>query len=145
MGTPDERAVLAKVSRRLIPFMFALYVVAYLDRINVGFAALHMRDDLGLDAAVYGFGAGIFFLGYFAFEIPSNLMLARVGARPWIARIMLSWGLVSMAMAAVVGARSFYALRLLLGVAEAGFFPGMILYLTYWFPANSGQVQPVHR
>lgn len=130
-----EQAVLSKVSRRLIPFMFVLYVVAYLDRINVGFAALQMQDDLGFDAAVYGLGAGIFFLGYFAFEIPSNLAMARVGARVWIARIMLSWGVVSMAMATVAGPWSFYVLRFVLGVAEAGFFPGMILYLTYWFPA----------
>jgi ACS family tartrate transporter-like MFS transporter len=134
-GDPALGAVLDKVSRRLIPFMFVLYVVAYLDRINVGFAALQMQADLGFDARVYGLGAGIFFLGYFAFEIPSNLILARVGARVWIARIMVSWGLASMAMAAVVGERSFYLLRLLLGIAEAGFFPGMILYLTYWFPA----------
>jgi len=126
---------LAKAARRLIPFMFVLYVVAYLDRINVGFAALQMRADLGFDDRVYGLGAGIFFLGYFLFEVPSNLVLERVGARLWIARIMVTWGLIASAMMVVRGARSFYLLRFLLGVAEAGFFPGMILYLTYWFPA----------
>ena len=133
----SEATALAKASRRLLPFMFLLYVVAYLDRINVGFAALTMRRDLGFSDAVYGLGAGIFFLGYFVFEIPSNLVLQRVGARRWIARIMISWGLVSSAMLFVRGPASFYALRLLLGVAEAGFFPGMILYLSYWFPARA--------
>jgi MFS transporter, ACS family, tartrate transporter len=129
-----QRAALAAVRRRLVPFLFLLYIFAYLDRINVGFAALQMREDLGLDAAVYGFGAGIFFVGYFLLEVPSNLVLARVGARRWIARIMISWGIVATAMAFVTGPASFYALRFLLGAAEAGFFPGIILYLTYWFP-----------
>src|SRR5262249_35305700 len=115
--------------------MFLLYVVAYLDRINVGFAALQMRTDLGLTDAVYGLGAGIFFVGYLLFEIPSNLIMHRVGARVWMARIMITWGVISAAMMLVRGPRSFYALRFLLGAAEAGFFPGMILYLTYWFPA----------
>src|SRR5438034_64517 len=128
-------AVLAKVTRRLIPFMFVLYVVAYLDRINVGFAALQMRQDLGFTDTVYGLGAGIFFIGYFLFEVPSNLIMHRVGARVWMARIMISWGVISAATMLVRGATSFYALRFLLGAAEAGFFPGMILYLTYWFPA----------
>jgi len=123
------------VTRRLIPFMFVLYVVAYLDRINVSFAALEMRRDLGFTDAVYGLGAGIFFIGYLLFEVPSNLIMHRVGARVWMARIMISWGIVSMATMLVRGAASFYLLRFLLGVAEAGFFPGMILYLTYWFPA----------
>lgn len=123
-----------KAARRLLPFLFLLYIVAYLDRINVSFAALHMNQDIGLSAAAYGLGAGLFFIGYFLFEVPSNLILARVGPRFWIARIMVSWGLVSMAMAWVEGERSFYALRFLLGLAEAGFFPGIILYLTYWFP-----------
>jgi ACS family tartrate transporter-like MFS transporter len=131
-----EERVVAKVVRRLVPFMFICYVVAYLDRVNVGFAAGSMQHDLGLSDAVYGFGAGLFFLGYFVFEIPSNLILARVGARVWIARIMLVWGLVSMAMIFVVGPHSFYALRLLLGLAEAGFFPGMVLFLTYWVPSR---------
>jgi MFS transporter, ACS family, tartrate transporter len=128
-------AVLGKVSRRLIPFMFLLYVVAYLDRINVGFAALQMREALGFGDAVYGLGAGIFFVGYFLFEVPSNLVMHRVGARVWMARIMITWGVISMAMMLVRGPWSFYVLRFLLGAAEAGFFPGMILYLTYWFPA----------
>ncbi len=133
----DERlaaAAIVKARRRLLPFLFVLYIVAYLDRINVGFAALDMNRDLGLSDTVFGLGAGLFFLGYFLFEIPSNLILARVGARRWIARILVSWGAVAMAMAFVRGATSFYAMRVLLGIAEAGFFPGMILYLTYWFP-----------
>jgi MFS transporter, ACS family, tartrate transporter len=125
---------IAIVRRRLIPFMFLLYIVAYLDRINVGFAALQMNEDLGFSDAVYGLGAGIFFLGYVLFEVPSNLVLHRVGARVWIARIMVTWGLVSAAMLFVQSAPMFYALRFLLGVAEAGFFPGMLFYLTHWFP-----------
>ena len=127
--------VMARVTRRLIPFLFLLYIVAFLDRVNVGFAALQMKADLGFGDAVYGFGAGIFFIGYFVFEIPSNLILERVGPRFWIARIMLTWGVISSAMMFVRGEAGFYALRFLLGVAEAGFFPGMVLYLTYWFPA----------
>jgi sugar phosphate permease len=130
------RAALAKATARLIPFLFLLYIVAFLDRVNVGFAALQMNEDLGFSDAVYGLGAGIFFIGYFIFEIPSNLILERVGARVWIARIMITWGIISAAMFFVTGPVSFYALRFLLGVAEAGFFPGMILYLTYWFPAR---------
>jgi ACS family tartrate transporter-like MFS transporter len=129
------RTVPAKVRRRLIPFMFLLYVVSYLDRINVGFAALQMNAALHFTPAVYGLGAGIFFFGYCLLEVPSNLILARVGARRWIARIMIGWGIVSACMMFVRTPTSFYALRFLLGVAEAGFFPGMILYLTYWFPA----------
>jgi ACS family tartrate transporter-like MFS transporter len=132
----DGAATLAKIRRRLLPFAFLLYIAAYLDRINVGFAALQMNHDLGLGDAAFGLGAGLFFLGYFIFEIPSNLILLRVGARPWIARIMISWGAVATLMAAVRGAPGFYLLRFLLGVAEAGFFPGIILYLTYWFPAR---------
>jgi ACS family tartrate transporter-like MFS transporter len=131
-----EKKVIGKVSRRLLPFMFILYVINYLDRINVGFAALQMNADLKFSAAVYGLGSGIFFIGYFLFEIPSNLILDRVGARVWIARIMITWGIVSSATAFIQGPRSFYLVRFLLGLAEAGFFPGMILYLTYWFPAR---------
>ncbi|MGC1676447.1 MAG: MFS transporter [Candidatus Binataceae bacterium] len=131
-----EAAALAKVRRRLLPFLFVLYIVAYLDRINVGFAALQMNRALGLSDAIFGFGAGLFFAGYFIFEIPSNLILERVGARRWIARIMLSWGAVAIAMIAVRGPASFCALRFTLGAAEAGFFPGVILYLTRWFPAR---------
>ncbi|HEU4722932.1 MAG TPA: MFS transporter [Gemmatimonadaceae bacterium] len=131
----DESAVLRKVALRLIPFMALLYLVAFLDRVNVGFAALTMNADVGLSATAYGLGAGIFFIGYFLFEVPSNLILERVGARRWIARIMISWGLVSASTAFITGPTSFYLVRFLLGVAEAGFFPGMILYLTYWFPS----------
>ena len=127
--------MLRKAELRLIPFMGLLYLVSFLDRVNVSYAALTMNADLGLSASAYGMGAGIFFIGYFLFEVPSNLILHRVGARTWIARILVTWGLVSMGMAAVSGPRSFLLARFLLGVAEAGFFPGMILYLTYWFPA----------
>ncbi len=136
MSDTLQRRVVAKARRRLIPFLFLLYVVAYLDRINVGFAALQMNRALGFSATVYGFGAGVFFLSYVLFEIPSSVILARVGARLWIARIMISWGIVSSAMMFVRTAQAFYALRFLLGLAEAGFFPGIIYYLTRWFPAR---------
>jgi MFS transporter, ACS family, tartrate transporter len=129
-----ETAIVAKLTRRLIPFLFLLYIVAYLDRINVGFAALEMQQQLGFNDAVYGLGAGMFFAGYFFFQVPSNLVLARVGARRWIAVIMMVWGLISASMVFVNAPRSFYGLRFLLGAAEAGFFPGMILYLKNWFP-----------
>ena len=130
-----ELATMRKVSRRLIPYLFVLYVAAYLDRINVGFAQLQMKSALGFSDTVYGLGTGIFFLGYFLFEVPSNLILARTGARVWIARIMITWGLISSSMAIVRTPSEFYALRFLLGVAEAGFFPGVIYYLSQWFPA----------
>jgi MFS transporter, ACS family, tartrate transporter len=130
-----ERITLAKATRRLLPFLFLLSIVCYLDRVNVGFAALQMNRDLGFSPAVYGFGAGIFFLGYVLFEVPSNLILARIGARRWIARIMITWGLLASAMMFVRGPQSFYGLRFLLGVAEAGFLPGIIYYLGGWFPA----------
>lgn len=130
-----ELVIRQKVSRRLIPYLFILYVVAYLDRINIGFAQLQMKSALGFSDTVYGFGAGIFFLGYFLFEVPSNLILVRTGARVWIARIMITWGLIASAMAIVRTPAEFYALRFLLGVAEAGFFPGVIYYLSQWFPA----------
>ena len=133
MLAPIESAC-AKVTRRLVPFLMLLYIVAWFDRINVGFAALQMNRDLGFSASVFGFGAGVFFIGYALFEVPSNLLLARVGARRWIARIMVSWGLVSVAMMFVRGPLSFYALRFVLGVAEAGFLPGVIYYLAQWFP-----------
>jgi ACS family tartrate transporter-like MFS transporter len=126
----------ARVSRRLIPFLFLLYILNFLDRVNVGFAALEMNRDLGFGPAVYGFGAGVFFLGYCLFEVPSNLVLYRTGARLWIARIMVTWGLAASAMMLVHTPWSFYAFRFLLGVAEAGFFPGIIFYLTYWYPAR---------
>jgi MFS transporter, ACS family, tartrate transporter len=134
----DEREarVFGQVVRRLVPFMFLCYVIAYIDRVNIGFAATFMQKDLGMNNAVYGYGAGLFFLGYCVFEIPSNLILERVGARLWIARIMIVWGVLSMAMMFVTGKASFYTMRVLLGLAEAGFFPGMVLYLTYWIPAR---------
>jgi ACS family tartrate transporter-like MFS transporter len=135
-STAFERQVLDKVTWRLIPFLFVLYVVAWLDRVNVGFAALQMNQDLAFGPAVYGFGAGVFFLGYALFEIPSNLILARVGARRWIARIMVTWGVLAVAMMFVRSPTSFYVLRFLLGVAEAGFLPGIIYYLTNWYPAR---------
>jgi ACS family tartrate transporter-like MFS transporter len=131
----EERAI-RKITWRLIPFLMLLYFVAFLDRINVGFAALTMNKDLGLTSQVFGLGSGIFFLGYFAFEVPSTVILHKVGARFWIGRIMITWGLVSIAMVFTRGPISFYILRFLLGLAEAGFFPGIILYLSYWFPAN---------
>lgn len=132
--TSEERRTFAKAARRLIPFMMLLYLVSFLDRVNVGFAALTMNADLGFSPEVYGWGAGIFFIGYFLFEVPSNLVLEKVGARLWICRIMLTWGLISAATAFVTGPTSFFILRFLLGAAEAGFLPGMILYLGYWFP-----------
>jgi MFS transporter, ACS family, tartrate transporter len=132
-----ETATLRAVSRRLIPFLFVLYVVSFLDRVNVGFAALQMNRDLGLSSTVYGFGAGIFFIGYSIFEVPSNLILARTGARLWIARIMITWGLLATAMMFVQGPVSFYVLRFSLGLAEAGFFPGIIFYLSEWFPSEA--------
>jgi MFS transporter, ACS family, tartrate transporter len=128
------RRVVAKVARRLIPFMAVLYFVNYLDRTNIGFAELQMSEDLGLTATMYGLASGLFFIGYLFFEVPSNLALHKFGARRWIARIMFSWGIVASAMAFVPNAGTLYALRILLGIAEAGFFPGMILYLTFWFP-----------
>ncbi|MBV8774561.1 MAG: MFS transporter [Deltaproteobacteria bacterium] len=134
-GSIEARAY-ARVGRKLLPFLFVLYVVAYLDRINVGFAALQMNRQLGLSEAVFGFGAGIFFVGYFILEIPSNLLLQRIGARVWISRIMISWGIVALAMMLTRGSRSFYLLRFMLGAAEAGFFPGIIFYLTRWFTAR---------
>jgi ACS family tartrate transporter-like MFS transporter len=130
------KSAIAKAARRLLPFLCLCYAVNFLDRVNVGFAALSMNDDLGLSPSVFGTGAGIFFVGYLLFEVPSNLALQHFGARVWIARIMVSWGIVAIAMALVTGATSFYVMRFLLGVAEAGFFPGIILYLTYWFPAR---------
>ncbi len=132
----DARALYGKISWRLIPYIFILYILAYLDRVNVGFAALEMKQDLHFSDTVYGIGAGIFFLGQGLFDLPSNLLLGRVGPRLWIARIMISWGVIATCMSLVTGAHSFYAMRFLLGVSEAGFFPGMILYLTYWFPSE---------
>ena len=130
-----ETEIIGKVSRRIVPFVALCYFLWYLDRVNVGFAALQMNSDLGFSATVFGWGAGIFFFGYFFFEVPSNLALERFGARLWIARIMVTWGLLSAAMALIWNETSFLVLRFLLGAAEAGFFPGIILFQTYWFPS----------
>jgi ACS family tartrate transporter-like MFS transporter len=134
--TAAVRATMAKVARRLLPFLILCYVVNYLDRVNVGFAALTMNRALGFTSTVFGLGAGVFFVAYIAGEVPSNLLMQRFGARRWIARIMITWGIVSGLMATVSGEASFYTLRFLLGLAEAGFFPGIILYLTWWFPSE---------
>ncbi|SAL78310.1 major facilitator transporter [Caballeronia arvi] len=131
-----EEATYRKVVWRLAPLLLICYIVAYLDRVNVGFAKLQMAADLQLSDTVYGFGAGIFFFGYFIFEIPSNIILHRVGARVWIARIMITWGIISALTMFISTPTMFYVMRFLLGAAEAGFFPGIILYLTYWFPAR---------
>ncbi|MEQ8663691.1 MAG: MFS transporter [Gammaproteobacteria bacterium] len=133
--SPDPARVYARVAWRLLPFLFTCYIFAYLDRVNVGFAKLRMLDALGFSEAVYGLGAGIFFLGYVLFEVPSNVLMLKLGARRTIARIMIAWGIISAAMMLVETPTQFYLLRFLLGVAEAGFFPGVILYLTFWFPA----------
>ena len=134
--TPErQRQTILKISWRLMPLIVICYLVNYIDRTNVAFAALTMNKDLGLSAYLYGLGAGIFFFGYVVFEVPSNIVLQRVGARLWIARIMITWGIISGLMATVTGPVSFLVLRFLLGVAEAGFFPGMIFYLTHWFPS----------
>lgn len=136
MASEIQTRVLRKITLRIVPFIMLLYFVAFIDRVNIGLASLTMNKDIGLSPTVYGFGAGIFFWGYFLFEVPSNIILHKIGARIWIARVMITWGLVSAAMAFVQGPTSFYVLRFLLGVAEAGFFPGIILYLSYWFPAR---------
>ena len=140
LSEAEQRATMAMVTRRLIPLLFFCYVIAYIDRINVGFAKLHLREVLGVSEdkfnTAYGLGAGLFFIGYFFFEVPSNLILQRVGARIWIARIMIVWGIVSACFMFLQGTTMFYTMRFLLGAAEAGFFPGVILYLTYWFPAK---------
>lgn len=128
-----EKTVVRKVTLRIIPFVFLLYVVSYLDRANIGYAALQMNAELALSAEAFGFISGIFFIGYFLFEVPSNVLLNRYGARVWIARILLTWGLIAAATAFAQTAMHLYVLRFLLGVAEAGFFPGIIVYLTYWF------------
>ncbi|WEX90426.1 MFS transporter [Sinorhizobium garamanticum] len=139
-GVHLERAVedraYTKVFWRIVPFLMLCYVVAYLDRVNVGFAKLQMSSELGLSEAAYGVGAGIFFIGYFLFEVPSNVILNKVGARVWIARIMITWGVISAAFMFTSSETAFYVLRFLLGIAEAGFFPGIILYLTSWYPAH---------
>ena len=131
-----EAATMRRVSWRLMPFLLAAYLICYIDRVNVGFAALQMNKAVGIDPKTYGLGAGIFFIGYFILEVPSNLALERFGARTWIARIMISWGIISAAFALIGGPISFLVLRFLLGAAEAGFFPGVILYITYWYPSH---------
>lgn len=139
----EEAALVAEIDRtyakvfwRIVPLLMLCYVVAYLDRVNVGFAKLQMSQDLGFSETVFGLGAGLFFIGYFLFEVPSNILLHRMGARVWIARIMITWGLMSAAFAWVQTPATFYVMRFLLGIAEAGFYPGVILYLTYWYPAQ---------
>jgi MFS family permease len=132
----DVEAVYVKIAKRIIPFLVLLFVMAWLDRVNVGFAKLQMVKDLGFIEAVYGFGAGIFFFGYVLFEIPSNLFLEKIGARKTIARITILWGIPSIGTMFVKTAAWFYVLRFLLGAFEAGLYPGVILYLTYWFPAR---------
>ena len=136
MPQPVEQQIMRKLNLRLIPFLIFLYVVSYLDRVNVSFAALTMNKEIGLNAYVYGWGAGIFFIGYCVFEVPSNIAMVRFGARRWIARILFSWGLAAGAMVFVQGSTSFLSIRFILGAAEAGYFPGVILFLTYWFPAR---------
>ena len=131
-----EIGTIRRVSWRLMPFLLLAYLICYIDRVNVGFAALQMNKAIGLDPKTYGLGAGIFFIGYFILEVPSNLALERFGARTWIARIMITWGLVSGGFALIGGPTSFLVLRFLLGAAEAGFFPGVILYITYWYPVR---------
>lgn len=137
MDMDIEKRTLRKITWRIVPFIMILYLIAYIDRVNIGFAAITMKEDLGFTASVLGFGAGIFFLGYFLFEVPSNIILHKVGARLWITRVMVTWGIIAGGMAFVESSTSFYAMRFLLGVAEAGFFPGIILYLSYWFPARN--------
>jgi ACS family tartrate transporter-like MFS transporter len=129
-----EQTTMRRVAWRLVPFICLLYFIAFIDRVNIGFAALTMNKDLGFTSAVFGFGAGVFFFGYFLFEVPSNIILEKVGARLWIARVMITWGILSFLFAFIKGEYSFYSLRFLLGAAEAGFFPGIILYLSFWFP-----------
>src|SRR5579862_5366511 len=131
-----EQSTMRKVYLRLLPFAVLSYILAYIDRINVSFAGLTMRGDLNMSAGTFGFAVGMFFWGYFIFEVPSNVILEKIGARIWIARIMLTWGILAGLTAMVTGSTSFSIVRFLLGVAEAGFFPGIILYFTYWFPAN---------
>ncbi len=131
-----QARTMRRIALRIVPFLMVCYFVSFLDRVNVGFAALQMVKDLHMSPAVFGFGSGVFFVSYFLCEVPSNLILQKVGARLWIARIMITWGVLAAGMALVTGPRSFYVMRLLLGAAEAGFFPGVILYLTYWFLAE---------
>ena len=132
----NEETLYRKLAWRLLPPLYLIYILAYLDRMNVGFAQLQMKESLQFGDTVYGLGAGIFFIGYTVFEIPSNLMLEKVGAKIWLTRIMITWGLISSSMVFIETPRDFYILRFFLGVAEAGSFPGLILYFSYWFPAS---------
>lgn len=131
-----EEQTIKRISKRIIPFLIILFVMAFLDRTNIGFAALHMNDAIGITQTIFGLGAGIFFLGYFIAEVPSNVLLHRFGARIWIARIMITWGIIAALMGLIQNGTQFIVLRFLLGIAEAGFFPGVIFYLTLWFPAR---------
>ena len=137
MDMDIEKRTLRKITWRIVPFIMILYLIAYIDRVNIGFAAITMKEDLGFTSSILGFGAGIFFLGYFLFEVPSNIILHKVGARIWIARVMVTWGIIAGGMAFIESSTSFYVMRFLLGIAEAGFFPGIILYLSFWFPARN--------
>jgi sugar phosphate permease len=135
-GTAAVESTYRKVFWRIVPFLMLCYVVAYLDRVNVGFAKLQMSTDLAFSETVFGLGAGVFFIGYFLFELPSNILMHKLGARIWIARIMITWGLLSAVFVFVKTPAQFYILRFFLGLAEAGFYPGVILYLIYWFPSH---------
>ena len=137
MDMDIEKRTLRKITWRIVPFIMILYLIAYIDRVNIGFAAITMKEDLGFTASILGFGAGIFFLGYFLFEVPSNIILHKVGARIWIARVMVTWGIIAGGMAFVESSTSFYVMRFLLGFAVAGFFHCIILYLSYWFPGRN--------
>ncbi|MDQ8943592.1 MFS transporter [Acinetobacter soli] len=137
MDMDIEKRTIRKITWRIVPFIMILYLIAYIDRVNIGFAAITMKEDLGFTSSILGFGAGIFFLGYFLFEVPSNIILHKVGARIWIARVMVTWGIIAGGMAFIESSTSFYVMRFLLGIAEAGFFPGIILYLSFWFPARN--------
>src|ERR1700750_194309 len=136
MDATLQRSAMRKVYLRLLPFAVLCYILAYIDRINVSFAGLTMRDDIGMSAATFGFAVGMFYWGYFIFEVPSNVIMEKIGARIWIARIMITWGILAGLTAVVKDSTTFAVVRFLLGVAEAGFFPGIILYFTYWFPAK---------
>lgn len=131
-----EKKTIRKVTRRIIPLLFLLYIISYLDRANVGYAALEMNEALGLTSKMFGLVTGIFFIGYFLFEVPSNILMQKFGARVWITRILFTWGIISMATGFAQNATQLYVIRFLLGIAEAGLFPGIILYLTYWFRAK---------
>ena len=137
MDMDIEKRTIRKITWRIVPFIMILYLIAYIDRVNIGFAVITMKEDLGFTSSILGFGAGIFFLGYFLFEVPSNIILHKVGARIWIARVMVTWGIIAGGMAFIESSTSFYVMRFLLGIAEAGFFPGIILYLSFWFPARN--------